>query len=189
MFILKDWAQSPAVIEIVRGAPSQAAFSVMGLHIKPDFQSVRKSTGFRREASNLLICCGRRCCRIRAQPDPGGCAVLVADITQRRTARCPAQAVRRASSGSVRVVAQHHRASLPPATEQAGSGYGSRPLRQRPCRSWNGWIAPTSAAHPASVRTDTSISTSVASRVSSPSRSVARWTCSRWPVPRGSGSL
>ena len=53
--------------------------------------------------------------------------------------------------------------SIPPTTERAGAGYGSRPPCQRPCRSWNGWIAPTSAARRASVSTDISISPSLAS--------------------------
>ena len=68
--------------------------------------------------------------------------------------------------------------SIPPTTERAGAGYGSRPPCQRPCRSWNGWIAPTSAAR-ASVSTDISISPSLASRGNSPSSAAARWTCAR----------
>ena len=80
--------------------------------------------------------------------------------------------------------------SIPPTTERAGAGYGSRPPCQRPCRSWNGWIAPTSAARRASVSTDISISPSLASRGNSPSSAAAGGPApgrSRWPVPRGSG--
>ena len=98
---------------------------------------------------------------------------------QRTNGRCPAIAGGGHRASPLRFAQQHRRKSIPPTTERAGAGYGSRPPCQRPCRSWNGWIAPTSAARRPSVSMDTSISPSLASRGNSPSSAAARWTCAR----------